>query len=159
MKEFSSILLNQEWDNFFCRGSNKSFAFMGQMQPPSSAVMVLKPPPQTTREQRRVVVSWKNYSHEQPAGWPEPEGQSPSRWDVTDLHIATMWEQWGSVRPFLWLSVSTFHTSGPLRRQALGTSHQCDLSRGPPPLSSQPRLAEGTPPSPEGEARCPGIFI
>lgn len=62
------------------------------MQPCSSAVMVLRPPPQTTCEQRRVVVSWKNYSCEQAAGWPEPEGQSPSRWDVTDLHITTVWE-------------------------------------------------------------------
>lgn len=62
------------------------------MQPCSSAVMVLRPPPQTTCEQRRMVVSWKNYSCEQAAGWPEPEGQSPSRWDVTDLHITTMWE-------------------------------------------------------------------
>lgn len=62
------------------------------MQPCRSAVMVLRPPPQTTCEQRKVVVSWKNYSCEQAAGWPEPEGQSPSCWDVTDLHITTVWE-------------------------------------------------------------------
>lgn len=81
---------------------------------------------------------------EQAAGWPGPEGQSPSRWDVTDLHITTTWEQWGSVRPFLWLSVSTLHTSGLLRRQALGTSHQCDLSHGPPPpYQHSPDLPRG----------------